>query len=91
MSFTAETKTEISRLRDQIARGTKIISISGLTSIAAKAFVLSELQREIRKTFVVVADSNKDLENWECDLDFFNSRFKVQDSRFKVRRPKNKT
>jgi transcription-repair coupling factor (superfamily II helicase) len=71
MSLRAETKTEISRLRDEIGRGTKIISLGGLTSIAAKAFVLSELQKEIRKTFVIVADSNKDLENWECDLDFF--------------------
>jgi transcription-repair coupling factor (superfamily II helicase) len=71
MITTAESKTEIARLRERIERGTKIISLGGLTSIAAKAFVLSHLQRETRKTFVVVADSNKDLENWECDLNFW--------------------
>jgi transcription-repair coupling factor (superfamily II helicase) len=71
MTTTAESKTEIARLRERIEHGTKIISLGGLTSIAAKAFVLSHLQRETTKTFVVVADSNKDLENWECDLNFW--------------------
>ncbi|MCU1288356.1 MAG: Transcription-repair coupling factor [Acidobacteria bacterium] len=74
MSFTAETRTEISRLQDRIERGTRIVSVSGLTSISAKAFILSELQRQVKKTLVVVADSNKDLENWECDLDFWHEK-----------------
>ncbi|MDQ3131575.1 MAG: transcription-repair coupling factor [Acidobacteriota bacterium] len=81
MNFAAETTTELARLRDELKRGKSVISLSGLTSIPAKAFVLSELQKEIGKTFVVVADSNKDLENWECDLDFFNSRFQIPDSK----------
>ena len=38
MSFTAETKTEIARLRDEIKSGTRILSLGGLTSAAAKAF-----------------------------------------------------
>ena len=71
MMTTAESKTEIARLRERIERGAKVISLGGLTSIAAKAFVLSHLQRETAKTFVVVADTNKDSENWECDLDFW--------------------
>ncbi|MET0752278.1 MAG: transcription-repair coupling factor [Pyrinomonadaceae bacterium] len=83
MSFPAETKDELSRLRDELKRGTRIISLSGLTSIASKAFVLSRLQAETNKTFVVVTDSNKETETWECDLEFFqnsirNSKFKIQ-------------
>ncbi len=74
MSFPAETKDEFSRLRDEIRRGTQIISLSGLTSIASKAFVLSKLQAETEKTFVVVTDSNKEGETFECDLDFFQSQ-----------------
>ncbi|HEX8735058.1 MAG TPA: transcription-repair coupling factor [Pyrinomonadaceae bacterium] len=71
MSFSTESRTELNRLRDEIRRGTRLISLGGLTSISAKAFVLSQLQRETGKTFAVVAETNKELETWECDLDFF--------------------
>jgi transcription-repair coupling factor (superfamily II helicase) len=71
MTFAAKESTEIKRLRDEIRRGTRVISLSSLTSIASKAFVLSQLQLDTTKTFVIVADSNKDLETWECDLDFW--------------------
>jgi transcription-repair coupling factor (superfamily II helicase) len=95
MSFPAETKDEFARLRDEIKRGARVISLSGLTSIAAKAFVLSRLQAETQKTFVVVTDSNKETETWDCDLEFFNSRFKIQDSGLeneesKIQNPKSK-
>ena len=73
MDFAAESKTEIARLRDEIKRGTQIVSLSGLTSIAAKAFILSKLRAETQKTFVIVTDSNKDSETWECDLDFWKN------------------
>jgi hypothetical protein len=81
--FSTESKTEIARLRDEIKRGTRIISLSGLTSVSAKAFVLTEIKRETDKTFVIVTDSNKDAETWSCDLEFFqnstqNSKFKIQ-------------
>jgi transcription-repair coupling factor (superfamily II helicase) len=72
MSFSTETKTEIARLRDEIKRGTRVVSLSGLTSVAAKAYVLSELKKTADKTLVVVTDSNKDSDTWECDLDFWN-------------------
>ncbi len=75
MDFATETITELKILRDEIRRGTRIISLGGLTSIAAKAFVLFELKRETAKTIVVVTDSNTDSEIWECDLDFWNERF----------------
>ncbi|MBA3633617.1 MAG: hypothetical protein H0W58_12560, partial [Acidobacteria bacterium] len=81
MSFPIETKTEFERLREEIKSGASIISLSGLTSIAAKAFVLAHLQSETQKTFVVIADSNKELETWECDLDFFNSKFQIPNSK----------
>ena len=81
MTFPVETRSELARLRDEIKRGTRVISLGGLTSVSAKAFVLSHLQSEIVKTFVVVTDSNKDLETFDCDLEFFNSRFKIQDSK----------
>jgi len=72
MNYAVETITELKSLRDEIARGTRVISLSGLTSIAAKAFVLAEVKRETDKTIVVVTDSNKDSETWECDLDFWS-------------------
>nr|MBA3600787.1 DEAD/DEAH box helicase [Acidobacteriota bacterium] len=98
MNYAAETTTELKRLRDEIKRGAaRIVSLSGLTSIAAKAFILSELRTETQKTFVIITDSNKDSETWECDLDFWthslesgvlslksenrDSRLKTQDSR----------
>ncbi len=71
MTFAAEETTEIKRLCDEIRRGIRVVSLGGLTSVASKAFVLSRLQSEIKKTFVVVADSNKELETWESDLSFF--------------------
>ena len=78
MNVSAESQTELARLRDEIKRGASVISLSGLTSIAAKAFVLSNLQAEIGKTFVIVADSNKELENWECDLEFWSRESGVE-------------
>ena len=73
MSFPAQTKTELSRLKDEIKSGARIISLSGLTSIASKAYVLTRLQAETKKTFAIVTDSNKEIETWECDLEFWQN------------------
>jgi len=78
MSFSTEAQTELNRLRDEIRRGTRIISLGGLTSISAKAFVLSELQSETGKTFAVVTETNKELETWECDLEFWSRESRVE-------------
>jgi transcription-repair coupling factor (superfamily II helicase) len=78
MNFSAEKENEIRRLADEIRRGTRVINVSGLTSIASKAFVLSELQNETGKTFVVITDSNKEAETWECDLSFWDDETKGQ-------------
>lgn len=55
----------------EIRRGTRVISISGLVSEPARALVLAALQRETRKQFAIVTQSNRDLENWERDLRFW--------------------
>ncbi|HYP50473.1 MAG TPA: hypothetical protein VEQ34_05990, partial [Pyrinomonadaceae bacterium] len=63
---------EFRRLFDEIRRGSRIVSLAGLTSGAAKACVLAALQKETGKTFVVVSETNKDLEDWNGDLCFFS-------------------
>ncbi len=73
MSFPSESKNEFARLRAELGGGARVISLSGLTSIASRAFVLSKLQAETKKTFVVVADSNEELETWTCDLNFWQN------------------
>ncbi len=84
MSFSVETKSEFERLQDEIKRGTRVVSLSGLTSIAAKAFVLSKLRAETEKNFAVIVESNKELETWECDLEFWKNS--VQSPKSKVKR-----
>jgi transcription-repair coupling factor (superfamily II helicase) len=81
MNASTETQTEIARLRDELRRGTRIIALSGLTSISAKSYVLSNLQAEINKTLVIITDSNRELETWENDLEFFNSKFQIPNSK----------
>ena len=71
MNPSRQTTDELAELRDHIKCGTRMITLSGLTSVAAKSYILSELQNETGKTFVVVTATNKDLETWECDLEFY--------------------
>ncbi len=78
MNSTTEISTHQARLHDEVKRGTRIISLSGLTSIASKAFILSELQKQTRKNFVIVADTNTELETWECDLEFWSRESRVE-------------
>ncbi|MEZ5346677.1 MAG: transcription-repair coupling factor [Pyrinomonadaceae bacterium] len=73
MNSLAQISDEISRLRKHIADGCRVLNLAGLTSTSAKAFVLSELQQGLEKTFVVVTDLNTDVENWENDLRFFRN------------------
>lgn len=78
MNLSAE--TEFSRLRRELKRGAKIISLNGLTSVSAKSCVLNELQKTSAETFVIVTDSNKELEMWENDLEFFGSTTEIEKS-----------
>lgn len=62
---------EIARLQTAINRGDRVIALDSLTSTAAKAFILSQLDLSGR-TVVVVADTNQSVETWESDLVFWN-------------------
>jgi transcription-repair coupling factor (superfamily II helicase) len=72
MNLSTETQNELARLGNELKSGKRVISLSGLTSIAAKSYVLSKLQPTTSQTFVVVTDSNRELETWENDLDFWS-------------------
>ena len=61
---------ELGKLTADILAGQRVISLSGLTSTSAKAYVLSRLQAETGKHFAVVTDSNSDAEAWAADLEF---------------------
>ncbi len=63
-----EAINEIDRICAEIRRGGRIVSVAGLTSPAAKAYVLKEIQARSGKTLVVVADTNRELESYESDL-----------------------
>jgi transcription-repair coupling factor (superfamily II helicase) len=62
---------DFKRIVAEINRGARVISISGLVAGSARALALAALQRETRKRFAVVTQSNRDLEPWEGDLRFW--------------------
>ncbi len=62
------------QLQSEIKAGARIVSLSGLTCGAAKALVLSALQHETGKTFVVVAENNLNLDEWNGDVCFFTQQ-----------------
>ena len=62
---------EFKRLGDEVQRGARVVSISGLVAGSARALALAALQRETGKLFAIVTQSNRDLEPWEADLRFW--------------------
>jgi transcription-repair coupling factor (superfamily II helicase) len=62
---------ECLRVIDEIKRGARLLSISGLVAGPAKALVLAALQRECGKQFALVTQAQRDLESWERDLSFW--------------------
>jgi transcription-repair coupling factor (superfamily II helicase) len=62
---------EFRRVLDQINRGARVISISGLVAGPARALVLAALQRQTAKHFALVVPAQRDLENWERDIGFW--------------------
>ncbi|MDX6403288.1 MAG: hypothetical protein QOH70_743 [Blastocatellia bacterium] len=62
---------EFGRVLDDIRRGARVVSISGLVAGPARALVLAALQRETGKQFAVVVPAQRDLEDWERDLNFW--------------------
>ena len=64
--------SELERFAKELERGTRVISIAGLTSVSAKAFILAELIKISGKKFAVVTDSNSSLDEWESNLGFWS-------------------
>src|SRR5437773_6875167 len=62
---------ECRRVIDEIQRGARVISISGMVAAPARALALAALQRETGKQFAVVLPAQRDLESWERDLSFW--------------------
>ena len=62
---------EFKRVVDEVNRGARVISISGLVAGSARALALAALQRETGRLFAIVTQSNRDLEPWEADLRFW--------------------
>src|SRR6266850_2436795 len=62
---------EFKRLADEIRKGARVVSISGLVAGSARALALAALQRETGKLFAIVTQANRDLESWESDLRFW--------------------
>ncbi|HBB98202.1 MAG TPA: transcription-repair coupling factor [Blastocatellia bacterium] len=62
---------EFRRVLDQINRGARVISISGLVAGPARALVLAALQHQTAKHFALVVPAQRDLENWERDIGFW--------------------
>src|SRR6185369_11548743 len=62
---------EFKRLLNEVERGARVVSISGLVAGSARALALAALQRDTGKLFAIVTQSNRDLEPWEADLRFW--------------------
>ena len=65
--------SQLDKLLAEISTGSRLISVSGLTSVSAKAFILSKLCAETKQKFAVVTDMRAELESWTGDLEFFAS------------------
>jgi transcription-repair coupling factor (superfamily II helicase) len=62
---------EFQSVLDQIRRGVRVISISGLVAAPGRALVLAALQRETDRQFALVVPAQRDLENWQRDIGFW--------------------
>jgi transcription-repair coupling factor (superfamily II helicase) len=76
MASPSTAEQAVKRIADEIHRGKRVLALSGLTSVAAKAYFLSDLRRVTEKNFVIVTASNTDLDAFECDLKFWNSKMR---------------
>ncbi|MFL6374184.1 MAG: transcription-repair coupling factor [Pyrinomonadaceae bacterium] len=69
------------QLKREVLAGSRIISLSGLTSTSAKAYILARLFAETGNRFTLVADTNTEVDSWMSDLVFFlDSAFGIQHS-----------
>jgi transcription-repair coupling factor (superfamily II helicase) len=63
---------EFQRVLDDIRRGARVVSISGLVAGPARALALAALQRETGRQFALVVPAQRDLEDWERDINFWH-------------------
>jgi transcription-repair coupling factor (superfamily II helicase) len=63
---------ELRRLVAEVRGGARVVSVSGLTSGAARALVLAALQRETGMRLAIVVEASRDLEQWDRDLCFWS-------------------
>src|SRR5258707_5933106 len=68
---TVSDSSEFRRVLEEVKRGARVVSISGLVAAPARALALAALQRETGKQFAVVVTAQRDLEDWERDLSFW--------------------
>ncbi len=68
---TLNQSAEFRRVSADIERGARIVSISGLVAGPARALALAALQHETGRRFAVVVPAQRDLEDWERDLNFW--------------------
>jgi transcription-repair coupling factor (superfamily II helicase) len=62
---------EFRSVLDRIHRGARVVSISGLVAAPARALAIAALQKETGKQFALVVPAQRDLENWERDINFW--------------------
>src|SRR6266403_151002 len=62
---------EFLRVLGDINGGARVVSISGLVAGPARALALAALQRETGEQIAVVVPAQRDLEDWERDLNFW--------------------
>ncbi|MDM7923216.1 MAG: transcription-repair coupling factor [Pyrinomonadaceae bacterium] len=62
-----ENESAVQLIRE-ISRGTRVVSLGGLTSVSANAFVLHEVQAATGKRFAIVTDTNASADEWLFDL-----------------------
>ncbi|HVS22028.1 MAG TPA: CarD family transcriptional regulator, partial [Pyrinomonadaceae bacterium] len=72
---------ECRRVADEIKRGARVVSISGLVSAPARALAMAALQRETERSFAIVVAAQPDLETWERDLSFWYRALHAIDQR----------
>jgi len=70
--------SEFDNLKKAVESGVRLIDISGLTSISAKAYILARLHHETGQRIVVVSENNVTAETWASDISFLlNAEFLI--------------
>jgi transcription-repair coupling factor (superfamily II helicase) len=62
---------EFRSVLEQIRRGARVVSISGLVAAPARALAIAGLQKETGKQVALVVPAQRDLEGWERDINFW--------------------